>query len=117
MKALRVDQIGGLVGPASLIEAIRRHKRGELDAKGLVGARDEAIRHVLKRKEEIGFPILTDGELRRENFQDSFGSAVSGYDIPAGTEDFGQQKLDPTPLARSEQDFAGPGPAIVTRRP
>ena len=117
LKTLRVDQVGSLVGPASLLEAIRRRRRGELGDDELRSARDAAVRHVLRRQEEIGFPVLSDGELRRENFQDSFGSAVSGYDIPRGTEDFSKQKLNPQPFARSEQDFAGPGPAIVTRRP
>jgi len=117
LKTLRVDQVGSLVGPASLLDAIRRHRRGELGDEELRSARDAAVRHVLRRQEEIGFPVLSDGELRRANFQDSFGAAVSGYDIPRGTEDFSRQKLNPQPFARAEQDFAGPGPAIVTRRP
>jgi len=117
LKNLRVDQVGSLVGPPSLVEAIRRRRRGELNEDGLRSVRDDAVRHVLRRQEDIGFPILSEGELRRENFQDSFGLAVSGYDIPRGTEDFSQQRLNPQPFARSEQDFAGPGPAIVTRRP
>jgi len=29
--------------------------------------------------------VLTDGEFRRRNFQDSFGNAVSGYDTPSLT--------------------------------
>ena len=117
LKKLRVDQVGSLVGPRSLYEALRRHRRGELGDVALESARDEAVRHVLRRQEQIGFPILSDGELRRGNWQDSFGAAVSGYDIPAGTEDFSRQRLNPRPYARSEQDFGGPGPAIVTTRP
>ncbi len=117
LRTLRVDQVGSLVGPASLLEAIKSRRRGETSDEGLRAVRDEAVRHVLRRQEEIGFPILSDGEIRRENFQDSFGSAVSGYAIPRGTEDFSQQKLNPQAFARSEQDFAGSGPAIVTRRP
>jgi 5-methyltetrahydropteroyltriglutamate--homocysteine methyltransferase len=117
LKTLRVDQVGSLVGPRSLLDVIRRHRRREVGDAGLGSARDEAVRHVIRRQEDIGFPILSDGELRRGNWQDSFGAAVSGYDIPAGTEDFSLQRLNPQPYARSEQDFAGPGPAIVTRRP
>ena len=117
LKTIRVDQVGSLAGPRSLHEALRRHRRGELGDAELQSARDEAVRHVLHKQESIGFPILSDGELRRGNWQDSFGAAVSGYDIPAGTEDFSRQQLNPHPFARSEQDFAGSGPAIVTRRP
>lgn len=116
LEALRVDQVGGLVGPQSLLDGIRRYRRREINNGELAAIRDDAIRAVLRRQESIGVPILTDGELRRENFQESFGSAVSGYDIPAGTEDYHLQKLDPTAYARSEQDFHGPGPAVLTRR-
>lgn len=121
-RKLRVDQVGSLVGPHSLLDAIRRYRRGEPgDAKlrdaDLRAVRDEAVRHVLRTQENIGFPILSDGELRRGNFQDSFAAAVSGYDIPTGTEDFSLQQLNPQPYSRSEQDFGGPGPAILTRRP
>ena len=117
LNSLRVDQVGSLVGPAYLIDAIKLRRIGDIDDEGLRAARDDAVRHVLRRQQDIGFPIASDGELRRENFQDSFGMAVSGYDIPRGTEDFSQQKLNSQPFERSEQDFAGPGPAIVTRRP
>jgi 5-methyltetrahydropteroyltriglutamate--homocysteine methyltransferase len=117
LKTLRVDQVGSLVGPAALVEAIKARRRGDMTDEGLRAVRDQAVRHVLRRQEDIGLPILSDGEIRRENFQDSFGSAVSGYEIPRGHEDFSQQKLNPQAFARSEQDFAGPGPAIVTRRP
>ncbi len=117
LKSLRVDQVGSLVGPKTLVEVIRRHRNGEIGDDELRAARDAAVRHVLRRQEEIGYPVLSDGELRRGNFQDSFAAAVSGYDIPKGTEDFSRQRLDPTPLSRSEQDFSGPGPAILTTRP
>lgn len=116
LNTLRVDQVGGLVGPQALLEGIRRYRRREINNGELAAIRDEAIRGVLQRQASIGIPILTDGELRRENFQESFGSAVSGYDIPQGTEDYHLQKLDPTAYARSEQDFHGPGPAVLTRR-
>ena len=117
LHTLRVDQVGGLVGPAPLLDAIRRHRSGELDDGQLRRAQDDAVRYVLQRQQDLGYPILSDGELRRANFQESFGSAVSGYYIPQGTEDFRRQTLNPEPLTRSEQDFAGPGPAVLTRRP
>ena len=41
-----------------------------------------AITAALATQERIGLPILTDGEMRRRNFQDSFATAVSGFDVP-----------------------------------
>ena len=58
--------------------------------------------------------MVTDGELRRRNFQESFGSSVSGFEVAA--EDRAMEGVNTTPLARAEQNFNAPGPAIVTRR-
>jgi methionine synthase II (cobalamin-independent) len=60
-----------------------RYGRGEADEKELVQAQDAAIREVIRKQEEIGLPVVSDGEFRRRNFQESFGHAVPGYDVPA----------------------------------
>src|SRR4029077_18976398 len=76
--------------------------------------KDDAIRHVIARQEAIGYPILTDGELRRRNFQESFSEAVAGLEIRA--EDKSMEGVSLQPYARAEQNFSAPGPAIRTRR-
>src|SRR4051794_12550459 len=76
----RVDQIGSLVRPSELVTAFAQFDRGEIDAATLTRAQDEAIRAILQKQEEIRFPILVDGEFRRQGFQDSFGQAVSGFE-------------------------------------
>ena len=43
-------------------------------------------------QEQIGLEVVTDGEFRRLNFQDSFGEAVSGYDRGQATLDFYDQR-------------------------
>jgi 5-methyltetrahydropteroyltriglutamate--homocysteine methyltransferase len=96
---LRVDQVGSLVAPP-----------------GLRTDRDAAIRAAIRRQEEIGLPVVSDGELRRQNFQESFAAAVSGFDAPTGTLSAASLALNATPFARNEQNFAAAGPAIVTRR-
>ena len=62
---LRIDQVGSLVAPPDL--------RADPDA---------AIRAAILRQEAIGLPVVSDGELRRQNFQDSFAATVSGFDVP-----------------------------------
>ena len=42
---------------------------------------DRHILSVLQRQKEIGFDIVTDGELRRTNFMSDFTEAVEGFDF------------------------------------
>lgn len=79
---LRVDQNGSLVAPQSLSDAFERHARAEMDDAELRAIEDEAIVDVVRKQEAIGWPIVTDGEFRRRNFQESFSAAVSGFDVP-----------------------------------
>jgi 5-methyltetrahydropteroyltriglutamate--homocysteine methyltransferase len=120
LNALRVDQVGSLVVPASVVESSELHLRGRLSAGELRAIEDKAIADVIRKQEQIGMPIVTDGEFRRRNFQDSFGTAVSGYDTPQVTgKDFRDSKewRDPNnPGHRTEPNYEASGPAITTRR-
>jgi len=58
--------------------------------------------------------VVTDGELRRRNFQESFGASVAGFDVAAV--DRAMDGVSIQPLTRAEQNFHAPGPAIITRR-
>ena len=116
LNRLRVDQNGSLVAPKGLRDAFGRHARGEATEAELVAAQDEAIRNVIRKQESIGLPVVTDGEFRRRNFQDSFGNAVTGYDVPQHVERLTDWREPNNPLHRTEQDFNAPGPAIATRR-
>jgi 5-methyltetrahydropteroyltriglutamate--homocysteine methyltransferase len=120
LNLLRVDQVGSLVVPADLAAASDRRLRGEMSEGELRETEDKAIRAVMRKQEQVGLPILTDGEFRRRNFQDSFGNAVSGYDTPqltgAGFRD-PQTWRDPNkPGSRTEPNYEAAGPAIATRR-
>ncbi|MBX9778621.1 MAG: cobalamin-independent methionine synthase II family protein [Xanthobacteraceae bacterium] len=113
-RTLRIDQIGSLSGPSALYEVFARYKQGVATDQELDRAKDAAVRHVVARQVALGLPFVTDGELRRRNFQESFGSSVSGFDVAA--EDKAMEGVTTAPLARAEQNFSAPGPAIVTRR-
>ncbi|MEK7215076.1 MAG: hypothetical protein AAB289_05740, partial [Chloroflexota bacterium] len=115
---LRADIIGSLVPPVGLSAAFDRFDRGESTAAELAEAQDRAIRHVIQRQQDIGLPVVSDGELRRRNFQESFANAVSGFDVPRDhATDYQQARITTAPMQRAEQDFNAPGPAIHTRRP
>jgi len=114
LRTIRVDQIGSLGAPRMLQEAFSRYKQGAASQAELQHAQDEAIRHIVQRQAAIGLPVVTDGELRRRNFQESFGASVTGFEVAA--EDRALEGVTTAPLARAEQNFNAPGPAIVTRR-
>lgn len=115
---LRIDHIGSLVRPMKLKEAFARHAHGELGIDALRHAQDEAIHEVIAGQEAHRLPVVTDGEFRRHNFQESFSEAVSGFDVPKNTTLYYEQRqLNLNPLERAEQNFDEKGPAIITRRP
>lgn len=76
---LRVDQVGSLLRPESLKEAFFQYDQGVISVEELRQAQDEAIRAVVRKQEALNLPIVTDGEFRRWQFQDSFGVAVTGF--------------------------------------
>lgn len=76
---MRVDQVGSLLRPAKLKNVYARHGRGAASDVILREAQDEAIHSVILQQEARDLPVVTDGEYRRLNFQDSFVESVSGF--------------------------------------
>ena len=109
----RVDQIGSLVRPPALVEAFDKFERGALDEAGLRAEQDKAIRDILKRQEQLSFPVAVDGEFRRQGFQDSFGQAVSGW--VGGNENPSQE--DRSHAGRIESGLEALGRPVSTRQP
>jgi len=117
LRSLRVDQVGSLVNPQYLIDAYRKFEAGRIDEQELATVQDHAVRHVVLAQEKLGFPIISDGEMRRRNFQDNFSNSVSGFDVPKHISyEKSLSGINAQPLARAEQNFEGHGPAIVMRR-
>jgi 5-methyltetrahydropteroyltriglutamate--homocysteine methyltransferase len=77
---IRTDVVGSLLRPSDLKEAYSRHDAGELEADELRRIEDEAIGRAVRLQEETGLEVVTDGEFRRLNFQDSFAASVTGFD-------------------------------------
>ena len=114
---LRIDHIGSLVRPAKLRDAFARYDRGQASREELAKVQDDAIRDVIQKQEAHGFAVVTDGEFRRHNFQESFSECVTGFDVPKNISLYYEKRdLNENPLERAEQNFDEAGPAIVTRR-
>jgi len=116
---IRTDVVGSLLRPEALKEAWRAHARGALDDAGLRAAEDRAIREAVALQESVGLDVLTDGEFRRLNFQDSFGHAVAGYD--AGQQDIGwheqRAEIAPPHTRLNHPEGEAAGPPVAQRRP
>src|SRR5258707_11459657 len=85
LKTIRTDVIGSLLRPPGLREARIRFDNGQLTAEALRVVEDAAVRGAVRLQESVGLDVVTDGEMRRLNFQDSFGASVEGYDANRST--------------------------------
>jgi 5-methyltetrahydropteroyltriglutamate--homocysteine methyltransferase len=117
---IRNDVVGSLLRPPALKEARNRYDEGELTLEELRKIEDRAILQAIRLQEEIGLAVVTDGEYRRLNFQDSFGASVSGYDAGRASLKFYEQRVQGSkPLQRWEIPNTGEakGTAVSQRRP
>jgi 5-methyltetrahydropteroyltriglutamate--homocysteine methyltransferase len=76
---LRVDHTGSFLRPEWLKDAYRRHGLDQVSDAELTAAQDRAVQEVIRRQEALSFPILSDGEMRRMSFRDTFATSVSGF--------------------------------------
>src|SRR5260370_3037485 len=75
----RVEHVGSLLRPEFLRDAREAYARGELSPAGLKAAEDRAVREVVAMQEELGLPVVGDGEMRRESFQSELTPACDGF--------------------------------------
>jgi len=90
----RADQVGSLVRPASVVAARKEFDAGKIDAAKLREAEDAGIRATVAKQEELGLPVVTDGEFRRGTYSDSFTTGgIDGIRVEL-TEEQGWKKSD-----------------------
>ncbi len=86
---LHADNVGSLLRPAFLLEA----RRSDMARADLRLAEDRAIEEAIVLQEDVGLPVITDGEYRRRFF---FSTIEVLYD-----------GIDPMGFVRHHQDFDG----------
>ncbi|WET76653.1 cobalamin-independent methionine synthase II family protein [Amycolatopsis sp. QT-25] len=62
------EPIGSIPRPGYLIEALGEHAAGRLDTDGLGELREKALVDTVRRLEETGSPVITDGEQSKPSF-------------------------------------------------
>lgn len=119
LDSIRADVVGSLLRPDYLKQARRGFDAGEIDREELRSAEDRAVREAVALQEGVGLPVLTDGEMCRLNFQDSFGSAVEGFAAGTGKlSEYEQRVQGGRALQRWEiPDLDDDGVAVSHRRP
>ncbi|MBL8325487.1 MAG: 5-methyltetrahydropteroyltriglutamate--homocysteine S-methyltransferase [Rubrivivax sp.] len=79
----RADHVGSLLRPAALAAVRAHHKAGEVDARALSAAEDEAVAEVVRRQCDAGLRSITDGELRRDWWHLDFLGQLDGVQLTA----------------------------------
>ena len=65
---LPTEPIGSIPRPAALIEGMQAAAAGKIAAEKLEALFDDAVRDTIRRFEETGSPVITDGEQRKPSF-------------------------------------------------
>jgi len=74
----RADHVGSLLRTAPLKEARARRSAGAITAAELAAVEDQEITKIIRRQEEIGLKLATDGEFRRSWWHFDFLKGLEG---------------------------------------
>src|SRR6516165_3305887 len=74
----RADHVGSLLRPPALKQARAKHERNEISAEALRAIEDREIEKAIKKQEEIGLGLATDGEFRRSWWHFDFFRGLDG---------------------------------------
>jgi 5-methyltetrahydropteroyltriglutamate--homocysteine methyltransferase len=77
----RADHVGSLLRPAVLKDARAKHAKGELPADALRAVEDREIEKVIRKQEEVGLRLATDGEFRRSWWHFDFYKGLDGVEM------------------------------------
>jgi len=75
----RADHIGSLLRPPALRQAFRDRQAGRIDATRFAQIQDRAIRDAVILQEDVGLPVVTDGEFRRGSYWGRFVERIDGF--------------------------------------
>jgi 5-methyltetrahydropteroyltriglutamate--homocysteine methyltransferase len=77
----RADEVGSLLRTAPVKEARAKREKGEITAAQLKEVEDREIEKVIKKQEEAGLQLATDGEFRRSWWHFDFLGMLQGAEI------------------------------------
>jgi 5-methyltetrahydropteroyltriglutamate--homocysteine methyltransferase len=74
----RADHVGSLLRPPALKEARAKRERNEITAEALRAVEDREIENAIKKQQQIGLKLATDGEFRRSWWHFDFFRGLAG---------------------------------------
>ena len=77
----RADHVGSFLRPQPLKEARAKREKGEITAAALKEVEDREIRNVIKKQEEVGLQLASDGEFRRSWWHFDFFGMLDNVEI------------------------------------
>jgi 5-methyltetrahydropteroyltriglutamate--homocysteine methyltransferase len=77
----RADEVGSLLRTAPIKEARTKREKGQIGAEQLKAVEDEEIKKIIKKQEEVGLQLATDGEFRRSWWHFDFFQGLKGVEI------------------------------------
>ena len=119
LREIRTDVVGSLLRPQRWQEARQLLDEGKLAPEAFAEIEIQCVRDLIELQERVGLDVVTDGEVSRLNFQDSFGLAVAGYDaMPDTLRLHVQRSAGTAPMQRFDMpDLAQAGTPVSRRRP
>lgn len=76
----RADHVGSILRSGALKDARARHQKGEVSDAQLKEVEDREIEKIIKKQEEIGLQLATDGEYRRSWWHFDFLKKLKGVE-------------------------------------
>jgi 5-methyltetrahydropteroyltriglutamate--homocysteine methyltransferase len=76
----RADHVGSLLRTAPLKDARAKREKGEIGVDALRAVEDREIEAVIRKQEEIGLQLATDGEFRRAFWHFDFFAGLAGVE-------------------------------------
>jgi 5-methyltetrahydropteroyltriglutamate--homocysteine methyltransferase len=77
----RADHVGSFLRPEAIKEARAKHERGAISDSELKSVEDREIENVVRKQEDVGLKLTTDGEFRRSWWHFDFFGMLDGVEI------------------------------------
>src|SRR5947209_6973657 len=77
----RADHVGSFLRPQAIHDARAKHEKDEISAAALKEVEDREIKNVIRKQEEAGLKLATDGEFRRSWWHFDFFSMLDGVEL------------------------------------
>jgi len=77
----RADVVGSILRTGPLKEARAKREKGEIGAAQLTEVENREIENIIKKQEEVGLQVATDGEFRRSWWHFDFYGMLDGVEI------------------------------------